>query len=172
MTTAYIALGSNLGDRLAHLKRAVLALDGLESTTVDAVSPVYETEALTPDDSEGPPYLNAVARLVTDLEPRTLLARCLAVERDEGRSRTPERRWESRTLDLDILTWDDLSVRTDSLTIPHPEMRHRRFVLRPLCDLAPDLHLPDPYDVSVRYLLSQCTDRGAIRKLDEDLSLR
>ncbi len=169
MPTAYVALGSNLGDRLAHLRGAVRRLDDLPRTRVEAASPVYETAAVTADDSKGPPYLNAVLRLETDLEPRELLESCLSIEQAAGRSRRPGVKWEARSLDIDVLVYDDCTIRTDGLVIPHPSMHDRRFVLQPLGDIAPDLHIPDPYDVSVRYLLDQCRDREPIRTLNAEL---
>lgn len=165
MPTVFIALGSNLGPRLDLLKGAVEDLNSLPMTRVEAASPVYETEAVTSDESTGPPFLNAVLRLQTDLEPLDLLDGCLRIEREAGRIRTPGRKWEARSLDLDILAYDDRTIRTHELEIPHPRMGQRRFVLQPLADLAPELHLPDPYDVSVRYLLDRCRACESVRQL-------
>lgn len=169
MATAYVALGSNLGDRLDHLRQAVRRLDDLPATQVEAASPVYETAAVTADDSKGPPYLNAVLRVRTDLEPFDLLQSCLSIEQTAGRSRRPGIKWEARSLDIDILIFDDRTIQSEGLIVPHPAMRDRRFVLQPLGDIAPDLHIPDPYDVSVRYLLDRCPDGEPIRTLDADL---
>ncbi len=119
-------MGSNLGDRWALLADAARALQPV------AVSQVYETDPVgCPDDAQ--PFLNAVAEVHTSLSPHALLDRCLDVERHAGRERRI--RWGSRTLDLDVLLFDDLRIATDELTIPHPRMFERPFVLTPLADL-------------------------------------
>lgn len=130
---AFVGLGSNLGDRLGHLRRAV---EGLPD--VVAVSPVYETDPVG-GPAQGP-YLNAVVELDTDLDPSELLAACRHVEGVAGRERGE--RWGPRTLDADLLLAGDLVVETPDLTVPHPRMWERRFVLAPLADLAPDLVPP------------------------------
>ncbi len=131
MATAYLSLGSNLGDRRHHLAEAVSTL----GDSVRAVSPVYETEPVG-----GPvqaSFLNIVVELDTALEPRELLSVCHRLESGAGRVR--QERWGPRTLDVDVLLYDDLVVDTPDLQIPHPRMYDRRFVLAPLRDLAPDL---------------------------------
>ena len=133
MTRAFVALGSNLGDRLAHLLGAVDALPG-----VVAMSPVYETDPV--GGPEQGAFLNCVVELETDLTPRDLLAACQAVEAAAGRERAE--RWGPRTLDADVLLVADLVVDEAELTVPHPRMWERRFVLQPLADLAPEL-VPD-----------------------------
>lgn len=133
MVLAYVAIGSNLGDRRAHLRGAVDALAG-----VVRVSPVYETAPV--GGPEQGPYLNCVVEIETDLSPEELLAACQAAERQADRVRTV--RWGPRTLDADILLYDDVEVDTADLVIPHPRMHLRRFVLAPLSDLAPDLCPP------------------------------
>jgi 2-amino-4-hydroxy-6-hydroxymethyldihydropteridine diphosphokinase len=132
---AYLALGSNLGDRLAHLQGAVDALAAAGSVRIVAVSRVYETAPVG-----GPPqdaFLNAVVGITTDLEPRPLLGLAQRLERDAARARGE--RWGPRTLDVDVLLYDDLELDTVDLTIPHPRMWERGFVLAPLRDVAPDL---------------------------------
>jgi 2-amino-4-hydroxy-6-hydroxymethyldihydropteridine diphosphokinase len=134
MTRAYVALGSNLGDRAAALRRALAGLAGTPGVTLVACSRVYETEP------EGPPqgrYLNAAAALDTTLDAKSLLARLHALEREAGRERSG-RRNEPRTLDLDLLLYGDLRVDTPELTLPHPRMHERAFVLVPLAEIAPD----------------------------------
>lgn len=130
MTRAFLGLGSNLGDRVGHLRTAVDALDD----AVD-VSPVYETEPVGGPDQGA--YLNLVVQLDTSLDARALLEVCRRLERDAGRVR--EERWGPRTLDVDILWMDGREVADADLVVPHPRMRERRFVLAPLRDLAPDL---------------------------------
>lgn len=138
-TVAYVALGSNLGDRRAHLRYAVRALP-----EVVAVSGLYETDPV--GGPEQGPYLNLVAKLETEQTPFELLETCLAIEAGAGRERTV--RWGARTLDLDVLLWGDARIESEHLTVPHPRMWERRFVLTPLGDLAPEL-LPDNWEASV-----------------------
>ncbi len=130
---AYLALGSNLGDRAAHLRAA---LDALEPEGLVAVSPVYETEPVGGPDAQAP-YLNLVAVLHTDRSARDLLALCGALEAAAGRVRIE--RWGPRTLDVDVLWVEGEAVDEPDLDEPHPRQWERRFVLAPLRDLAPDL---------------------------------
>ena len=132
---AYLALGSNLGDRLAHLQLAVDALADTPGVQVHALSRVYETAPVG-----GPPqdaYLNAVVAIETDLDPHELLRRCQEIEQLAARERSE--RWGPRTLDVDVLLIDGTRLDTEDLTIPHPRMWERGFVLAPLRDVAPDL---------------------------------
>ncbi|KLD63617.1 2-amino-4-hydroxy-6-hydroxymethyldihydropteridine diphosphokinase [Dyella japonica] len=139
MTLAYIALGSNLGDAQAQVLGAFAALDALPQTRLLARSPLY----LTPPWGvlEQPPFINAVAQIDTALTPHELLDALLKVERAAGRVRDGER-WGPRTLDLDVLHMDGVALSDDRLTLPHPRMAERAFVLLPLNDLAPALALP------------------------------
>lgn len=139
---AFVALGSNLGDRRAHLRAAVAGLPG-----VVAVSGVYETEPVGGPAAQ-PPYLNAVVELETGLTPRQLLELGQALEAAAGRVRAA--RWGPRTLDVDVLLVGGLVVDEADLTVPHPRMRERAFVLVPLHDLAPDLVEERPADPTVR----------------------
>lgn len=164
---AYVALGANLGDRIGHLRAAVAVLDADPDVTVTACSPVYEAEAHTLDGAPQPPYLNAVVAVRTALAPDALLDRLLAVERGTGRTR--ERRWAPRTLDLDLVLYDDLHRETPRLTVPHPRLAVRRFVLQPLADLAPERVVPG-LRASAAALLAACPDRAALRPTD--LALR
>jgi 2-amino-4-hydroxy-6-hydroxymethyldihydropteridine diphosphokinase len=162
-TDAFVALGSNLGDRAAGLRAAVRGLDAHPHVRVTATSPVYESAAhtLRPDEAQ-PSYLNAVVRLRTTLAPEALMAALLRLERLAGRDRSAARRWAARTLDLDLLLFGDLTCKTPALTVPHPRLGARRFVLRPLADLAPNLRVPPPYDTTVRALLARCPDPHAL----------
>ncbi len=135
--SAYLALGSNLGDRLETLRRAARLLDARPGIDVARSSRVYETEPVGPPQ---PAYLNAVLEVRTELEPRALLDACLVVERELGRVRAE--RWGPRTLDVDVLTYDDLEVDEPDLVVPHPRMHERGFVLVPLRELDPDPRLP------------------------------
>jgi 2-amino-4-hydroxy-6-hydroxymethyldihydropteridine diphosphokinase len=131
---AVIALGSNLGDRLATLQRAVDGLAAHPAITVRDVSGVYETDPIGP---EQPDYLNAVVVLSTALSPRELLGVAHAEERRAERVRGE--RWGPRTLDVDVLVVDGVTVDEPDLHVPHPRMHERLFVLVPLADVAPDL---------------------------------
>lgn len=127
---AFLALGSNLGDRRAHLRTAVAAIP-----EVVAVSPVYETPPFGPP-GQGP-YLNLVVELDTERSPHELLDLCHELERAAERVRVV--RWGPRTLDVDIVWMEGVSMVTDDLTVPHARAHERRFVLVPLADLAPDV---------------------------------
>ena len=126
--TAYVALGSNLGDRGSYLARARRELDALAGVAVTAVTPVEETAPLGGLDQ--PPYLNQMVRLVTTLPAGALLAACQEIERRAGRER--RQRWASRTLDLDLVRYDDLLCDTADLTLPHAGLRDRTFWMREL----------------------------------------
>jgi 2-amino-4-hydroxy-6-hydroxymethyldihydropteridine diphosphokinase len=134
---ACIGLGANLGDAVGALRAAVAALSDLPRTRGVAVSPLYRT---APIDSCGPDYVNAVALIDTTLAPIELLDALQAIELAHGRER-PYRN-APRTLDLDVLLYGDLRCDTPRLTLPHPRLHERAFVLAPLADLAPDLWLP------------------------------
>ncbi len=136
MSIAYIALGSNLGDRAAFLHMALERMAALG--TVEAVSPVVETAPV--GYAEQPAFLNAAARLDTTLPPEALLRGLLAIETALGRVRTV--RWGPRTIDLDLLLYDDVVDDSPTLTLPHPRMHQRRFVLEPLASIAPHVRHP------------------------------
>lgn len=155
MGTAYIGLGANLGDRSEMLEWATERLGALGS--VEAISGVYETDPLHVLDQ--PRFLNAVARVRTALRPESVLAGLLAIELDAGRTRSI--RHGPRTLDLDLLLFDDLIVHTPDLTLPHPRLHERAFVLVPLADLAPHLIVPG-HDATVSELLARLDSTAGI----------
>ena len=140
---AFVALGSNVGDRAAHLEAARAAMAALAGTRVLARSGVHETDPVGPP-GQGP-YLNGVDELETTLSARALLEALLAIERTRGRDRSREVRFGPRTLDLDLLAYGDArpggGARIDApgLQVPHPRMGEREFVLRPLGEIAPAL---------------------------------
>lgn len=136
--TAFVGLGSNLDDPQNQILRALRALDGLPGTRVLAQSSLYRSAPV--GFLEQPDFINAVAQLETVLAPRALLDALLELERERGRTR--EFRNAPRTLDLDILLYDDLRYHEHGLTIPHPQMHLRAFVLRPLLEIAPDCVIP------------------------------
>ncbi len=127
---AFIALGSNVGDRERHLAHGRGRLAALPMTEVAAVSTIEETEPIGPAQ---PSYLNQMVLIRTGLTPRVLLSACQAIERAAGRTR--DRRWGPRTLDLDIVRYGDVAVSEPDLTIPHPELPHRPFWQRELAEL-------------------------------------
>jgi len=136
-TKAYLALGSNLGDRLERLREAVRLLEEIEGVDVVRSSRVYETDPVGPPQ---PAYLNAVIEVETSRSPLELLEACRAVEDALGRIRGE--RWGPRTIDVDVLTFDEQTVDEPDLQIPHPRMHERGFVLVPLGELDDDPMLP------------------------------
>jgi 2-amino-4-hydroxy-6-hydroxymethyldihydropteridine diphosphokinase len=144
----FVALGSNLGDRQAQLDEATRRVGLLEGTAVIARGPVLETDALLPPDDPTPQprYLNSVVEVRTALEPLALLSALKQVERDMGRVTTT--RWAPRVIDLDLVLFGARTLESEQLTLPHPGVRQRRFVLEPLAALAPELLLPDGVPVA------------------------
>jgi 2-amino-4-hydroxy-6-hydroxymethyldihydropteridine diphosphokinase len=136
----YLGLGSNVGDRAAHLRAAIVRL-GERGVEVEAVSSVYETEPVGEVLDQGD-FLNAAIRIRTELAPEGLLGLCKAIEAERGRTLDAPRH-SPRPLDVDLLLLGDLELSTERLTLPHPEVASRRFVLAPLLELDPDLTLPD-----------------------------
>jgi 2-amino-4-hydroxy-6-hydroxymethyldihydropteridine diphosphokinase len=151
MSTAYIALGSNQGNPARQLRAAVRAMEQLPESRLGAISRVYRSAAVGPGTQAD--YLNAVVRLKTPLSPEALLQALQAIELTQGRVRGE--RWGPRTLDLDILLFDDMEIDTPRLTVPHPAMAQRNFVLYPLREVARiNLVLPDGKDLDT--LVSCC----------------
>lgn len=136
--TAWIGLGSNLGDSAAILRQAVRDIDGHQSCRIEVVSSCYRSRALGP--GRQPDYLNAVLRLRTMLGARQLLALLHEIETAHGRQR--EQHWGPRTLDLDLLLFDTQTIDEPGLRVPHPRMEERNFVVCPLAELDPQLALP------------------------------
>lgn len=151
ITTVYLALGSNLGDRAATLARAVLALDDMPGTKVMATAGLHETKPVGGPPGQGD-YLNSACAVETDLEPQPFLVEIHRIERRLGRRREEEERWGPRHIDIDIIFWGDMLLDGPELTVPHPRMHERAFVLRPLADIAPDYRHPK-LGSSVRELL-------------------
>jgi 2-amino-4-hydroxy-6-hydroxymethyldihydropteridine diphosphokinase len=165
---AYVALGSNLGDREAHLRAALAALRARPEIEVAAVSRVYQTAPVGPP-PQGP-YLNAVVRLRTRLAPRGLLDCLLEIEAARGRQREGGR-WSARTLDLDLLFYGSLVLDEPGLRVPHPRLHERNFVLEPLCDVAPDLVHPR-LGKTVEELARSVRDPAAVVAFSLDLGAR
>ena len=137
--TAYVGLGSNLGDRAAHLADAVERLRRTPAVRVTALSSLLENLAIG-GPAGSPPFLNAVVELRTTLSPHALLQAMQAIEADLGRVR--HERWGPRTIDLDLLLFGDRTIESTDLTVPHPLMHARRFVLQPLAEIAPTAFHP------------------------------
>ena len=152
MSIAYIALGSNLGDKEANLRQALkmLLVKGLQ---IRSVSSFFKTEPYGVTDQ--PEFINAVACVKTDLAPEMLLKLLLDTELEMGRVRL--RHWGERNIDLDLLLYDDLIYYSEKLVLPHPDMQNRLFVLQPLSEIAADKIHP-VYKTSIQNLLKSLTD--------------
>ena len=138
MTTAFVGIGSNLGDRETNLGQAIELLSAEDGIEVVAVSEIRETDPVGP--VEQGPFLNGAVKVDTSLGPRELLDRLLSVENRLGRVRSE--RWGPRTIDLDLLLYGGERVDEPGLTVPHPRLHERRFALEPLLDLDPALEIP------------------------------
>jgi len=161
--TALIGLGANLGDPLQALREARQALAAIPASRLTAVSPLYRTAPVGGPAGQ-PDYLNAVLQLETRLSAGELLALCRQLEERCGRRRGL--RWAARTLDLDLLDYGRQLLRTPALTLPHPRLHLRRFVLAPLADVAPDWRHPR-LGRSARQLLAALPAGEAVQRLEE-----
>jgi len=158
----YVGLGSNLGDPRANVRDAIERVAALDGTSLRRTSSLYETEPL--GDAERW-FVNAVVEIETALDPETLLARLQAIEAAMGRRRVAGERWASRPIDLDVLLVDDVVIRTPALTVPHPEMHLRRFVLAPLAEIAPAAVHP-VLGRSIASLLAAVADPKRVTRID------
>ena len=140
LTFAAIGMGSNVGLREAHIEAGFAGLAAIERTSLIGRSSVIGTDPVGPE-GQGP-YLNAAALVATKLGARELLGALLAIEATRGRDRSAEQRWGPRTLDLDLLLFGDEVIELPGLTVPHPRMHERAFVLRPLAEIAGDMVVP------------------------------
>jgi 2-amino-4-hydroxy-6-hydroxymethyldihydropteridine diphosphokinase len=148
---AYVGLGSNLDDPAQQVRTAFRELADIEATRVVARSRLYRSAPLGPPDQ--PDYVNAVAGLLTQHAPATLLAALQGIERRHGRDRSG-RKWGPRTLDLDLLLYGERELASDGLSIPHPHLHERAFVLVPLAEIAPSVRVPG--HARVEQLASRC----------------
>jgi 2-amino-4-hydroxy-6-hydroxymethyldihydropteridine diphosphokinase len=166
---AFIGLGSNLEDPHSQLQRAFVDLEGLPGTRLVARSSLYRSAPLgcpdQPDFSSQPDFVNAVAKIATNLTPQTLLQALLNIEHQHGRERTF--RNAPRTLDLDVLLYDQVQLHEQGLTIPHPQMHRRAFVLQPLLEIAPDAGIPGIGTVTEA--MKQCVNQRLERILHDGL---
>ena len=159
---AHVALGSNLGDRCAHLVAALDALGGTPECRIVARSRVYETAPVGPPQGD---YLNAAIAVDTRLTARALLERLQAIEQERGRERSVP--LGPRTLDLDLLLYGDAVIDEPGLQVPHPRMHERAFVLEPLAEVAAELHHPI-LGRSIRELAERVRDSAATRIREEE----
>ena len=156
MTLCYIALGSNLDNPQRQVTTAVAELAALKGSKLLAQSPWYRTAPIGPTNQ--PDYINGVVALETSLQPLDLLDALQAIENSHGRKR--QQRWGARTLDLDILLYGQQTIVSKQLTVPHPELKNRNFVLYPLADICPELQLPD--GTRLKQLLENCPPDGMV----------
>ncbi len=165
----YLGLGSNVGDRLGHLRGAVRALSAQPALCVVHASPVYASPAHTLDPDERPPdFLNAVVKICTALPAADVLGITRSIEREAGRD--PDAvPWAPRTLDIDVLAAGDAVLHAKHLTVPHPRIAERRFVLAPWAAIAPAYRVPAPFDATVAELLAACEDPGKVVRLPDRL---
>lgn len=150
----YVGLGSNLGDPLQQVQQAIHSLRTAPAITDLFISPFYQSKAIGP--GEQPDYINAVVRFRTGLQPSPLLKMLQAIETAQQRVRVE--RWGPRTIDLDILLYGEQVLNSPSLTVPHPRMMERSFVLVPLSDLSPDLTFPSGTSLSETLHQVDCSD--------------
>ncbi|PEN06714.1 2-amino-4-hydroxy-6-hydroxymethyldihydropteridine diphosphokinase [Longimonas halophila] len=163
-TDAYLGVGANLGDRRAQIDQALVQLDAQAGVSVERVSSAYESEAHRRAGQEAvPAFINGVVHIRTALSAHALLRATQALEEQAGRSASAPR-WAPRPLDIDLLMVGTETARTERLTLPHPRVHERRFVLMPWAELAPNLWVPDPFDATVQNLLQTCSDTHALHR--------
>ncbi|RNA66013.1 2-amino-4-hydroxy-6-hydroxymethyldihydropteridine diphosphokinase [Alteribacter keqinensis] len=158
---AYIALGSNIGERHVYLEGAVDTLEDNPDITIEKKSSIYETDPVGYTDQ--PPFLNMVVKVATSLSPLALLDKLQKIESTLGRTR--DIHWGPRTIDLDILLYNDENIKLERLSVPHPRMYERGFVLVPLCEIEPDLRFPDGRHIE--QCVHDLTDKEGVRKWKE-----
>jgi 2-amino-4-hydroxy-6-hydroxymethyldihydropteridine diphosphokinase len=145
---AYISLGSNIDDRLTYLTDAIAKLNAHDKISVINTSSIYETDPV--GYTEQNTFLNLVASIITDLSPHELLSECMKIEQELGRKR--EVRWGPRTVDLDILLFNQENIETEDLIVPHPRMKERAFVLVPLLEISSHLSSLGLHDINIEEL--------------------
>ena len=162
MHLAYIGFGSNIGDRLVHIQNAIQTLSKAEGITLQKISSLYKTDPVGYEAQAQ--FLNGVAAIQTSLSPLSLLHTLKDIETAVGRQHRI--RWGPREIDLDILIYGDLCLRTEKLILPHPEMHLRSFVLVPLAEIAPDLVHP-VFQESIQTLLNRFEDGKSVLKKED-----
>ena len=158
MNIAYIGLGTNMGDREAHLRDAVLELKAMPENEIVSLSSIYETDPVGYLDQGK--FLNLVVCLHTELDAQSLLAACMEVEQKLGRKR--EIRWGPRTIDLDILLFNQENIVTKNLIVPHPRILERAFVVIPLVEIDKDIILPN-MEKPIREIMDDIPDKEGVR---------
>lgn len=157
-SVAYISLGSNLDDRLSYLKGAIAELHKDERISINKISSIYETDPVGYTNQGN--FLNIVVKLETDYEVEQLLQKCLQIELELGRER--KIRWGPRTIDLDILLYNQDNIETDDLSVPHPRMHERAFVIIPLLEIEPNIELP-AMELPLQKVLEHIPDKEGVR---------
>lgn len=164
-----LSIGSNMGDRLAHLRNAVKAIAACSDIELLSVSPVYETEPVgVKPQYRDMPYLNAVVLISTTMPLAAISEAIHDIEKKCGRTRTDDR-YAPRTIDIDILYAGETICKEEHLILPHPRWAERRFVLQPLADLQPDLHIPGSNRSVAEHLAALPRDSEAVHKLTDTL---
>ncbi|MGN1387164.1 MAG: 2-amino-4-hydroxy-6-hydroxymethyldihydropteridine diphosphokinase [Bacillus sp. (in: firmicutes)] len=157
-SVAYISLGSNMDDRLSYLKGAIEELHKDEHISINKISSIYETDPVGYTNQGN--FLNIVVKLETDYEAEQLLQKCLQIELELGRER--KIRWGPRTIDLDILLYNQDNIETDDLSVPHPRMHERAFVIIPLLEIEPNIELP-AMELPLQKVLEHIPDKEGVR---------
>lgn len=160
-SAVYLALGSNLGDRKQNLRNALTILENKKVLLIDKMSSIYETEPKYV--AEQPDFLNMTLQGRTTLDAFSLLKACKAIEKEMGRN-FQEKRYGPRVIDIDILFFDSEIIVAEDLSVPHPKIAERRFVLEPLAEIAGEMLHPQ-YQRTIASLLENCPDSGRIRKI-------
>lgn len=153
----FLGIGSNIGNRSEYLRNALARIEELEDVRIEKISSIYETDPV--GYLKQNKFLNCVVQLRTKLSPQKLLNEVKEIERDHNRQR--EIHWGPRTLDLDILFYGNCEISLPGLTIPHPEVYKRRFVMVPLCEISPEFS-PNVGDKTICDLLTECKDNAAV----------
>ena len=161
MTDVFISIGSNLGDRVANVHKGLQAIAVQQHITLQEVSSIYETEPV--GYLQQPPFMNMVCMTETDLLPKELLQVLQKIEDRLGRVKT--RHWGPRIIDLDIVLYSNLVYENHELTIPHPRLMERRFVLVPLAEISPQFVPPYKEALSIADLLKKCPDKSNVESL-------
>jgi len=164
MNSAFISIGSNLGDKIGNCKTAIEEIAAFAK--IVKVSSLYETDPV--DYEEQPNFINCAAEIRTDFSPHKLLTNLNLIEEKLGRVRTEK--WGPRTIDLDIIFYDNQVIKDDNLIIPHPRAHLRRFVLEPICEIAPEFIHP-LLKITVTELLNKLEDNKEVVKLDEEITI-
>jgi 2-amino-4-hydroxy-6-hydroxymethyldihydropteridine diphosphokinase len=167
MPLAYLGIGSNIGDRISYIKKALVAISKLTKTKITKISSLYETEPYGRKDQ--PWFINLALEISTELNADELFKKCKLIETKLGRQK--REKWAEREIDIDILLYDDLIISTPELQIPHPDMHNRRFVLIPLSEIAPDVIHP-VFKKSVSELLIECKDTTRIIHIPQKIDFK